>query len=561
MCCYVPVYTRRKQIGWHWLHFRWPGQCFQGRVALSTDGNTLASGGPNDDSNLGAVWIFTRSGTTWSQEGSNLIGTGSIGSVVYQGRAVALSSDGNTLASGGYGDNSYIGAVWIFTRSGTTWSQQGSKLVGTGAAAGNVYQGYSVALSSDGNTLASGGRLDDTNMGAVWIFTRSGTTWSQQGSKLVGTGAVGSNVYNGYSVALSSDGNTLASSGRGDDSNVGAVWIFTRSKLVGTGYIGNTNGDVDQGWDVALSSDGNTLASGGPIDDSVVGAVWIFIRSGSTWSQEGSKLVGTGAVGGDVRQGYSVALSSDGNTLASGGWKDDSNDGAVWIFIRSGSTWSQEGSKLVGSGASGAAGQGSEVSLSGDGSAMVSGGLFDDANVGAAWVFIDLSPTSQPSGQPSSLPSSEPSGQPSGVPSGQPSCIPSGEPSGQPSGEPSGQPSRVPSGEPSGQPSGVPSGQPSCVPSGEPSAVPSGKPSCRPSHAPTSQPTMPTGQPSGQPAAVTNSSKVDEFNRGVVAAIVVGGVAVFGVVGFAVYWTLGTVTTGVAPATEMVSITPGRVKG
>ena len=71
----------------------------------------------------------------------------------------------------------------MFTRSGTTWTQQGPKLVGTGAPA-TPRQGASVALSSDGNTALVSGSLG-TGAGAAWVFTRSGTTWTQQGAKLV----------------------------------------------------------------------------------------------------------------------------------------------------------------------------------------------------------------------------------------------------------------------------------------------------------------------------------------------------------------------------------------
>lgn len=105
---------------------------------------------------------------------------------------MSLSSDGNTLAVGGIGDNSGTGATWIFTRTGgTTWTQQGSKLVGTGSI-GPSSQGFSVSLSSDGNTLAVGGIRDSGNVGATWTFIRTGgTTWTQSGAKLIGTGNIG----------------------------------------------------------------------------------------------------------------------------------------------------------------------------------------------------------------------------------------------------------------------------------------------------------------------------------------------------------------------------------
>jgi FG-GAP repeat len=138
-------------------------------VALSADGNTAIVGGPNG---TGAVWIYTRSGNVWTQQGNKLVGSGAVGQA-YQGRAVALSHNGNTAIVGGYGDNSYTGAAWIFTRSNNVWSQLGNKLVGAGAA-GAAQQGYSVALSADGNTAIWGGVSDNSVAGAAWVFTHRG---------------------------------------------------------------------------------------------------------------------------------------------------------------------------------------------------------------------------------------------------------------------------------------------------------------------------------------------------------------------------------------------------
>src|SRR2546429_65396 len=84
------------------------------------------------------------------------------------------------------------------------------------------------------------------------------------------------------------------------------------------------------------AGDGGTALIGGWEDNSNTGAAWVFSRSGSTWSQQGSKLVGSGAVGA-AEQGVSVALSGDGGTALIGGWQDNSNTGAGWVFSRSGS--------------------------------------------------------------------------------------------------------------------------------------------------------------------------------------------------------------------------------
>jgi hypothetical protein len=152
---------------------------------LSADGNTAIVGGAADSSGIGAAWVFIRNGGVWTQQGPKLVGTGAVGAA-QQGNSVALSADGNTAVIGGNIDNANAGAAWVFTRSGGVWTQQGAKLVGTGAA-GAAGQGFSVALSADGNTMLSGG-IADGGLGATWVFTRSGGVWTQQGSKLVGTG-------------------------------------------------------------------------------------------------------------------------------------------------------------------------------------------------------------------------------------------------------------------------------------------------------------------------------------------------------------------------------------
>ena len=297
-----------------------------------------------------------------------LVGTGAVGPTE-QGWSVALSADGRTAIVGGIVDNGLAGAAWVYTRSDGGWTQQGSKLVGTDAV-GQGGQGVSVALSADGSTAIVGGPYDNRNTGAAWVYTRSGDIWSQQGSKLVGTGGIGRGGQ-GVSVALSADGNTAIVGGPHDNTTTGAAWVYTRSggiwtqqggKLVGTGAAGSAG----QGVSVALSADGNVAIVGGPHDNSFTGAAWVSSRSGGIWSQQGSKLVGTGAVG-IADQGWSVALSADGNTAIVGGFADNSYTGAVWVYSRNGGVWTQQGSKLVGTGAVGAALQGVSVALSAEG--------------------------------------------------------------------------------------------------------------------------------------------------------------------------------------------------
>jgi hypothetical protein len=120
------------------------------------------------------------------QQGPKLTGGEEIGKGQF-GESVALSADGNTALIGGFADNGEVGAAWVFTRSGSTWEQQGPKITG-GGEVGKGRFGYSVALATDGNTALIGGPRDNTSVGAAWTFTRSGSTWEQQGPKLTGGG-------------------------------------------------------------------------------------------------------------------------------------------------------------------------------------------------------------------------------------------------------------------------------------------------------------------------------------------------------------------------------------
>jgi hypothetical protein len=364
------------------------GVALQGySVSISADGNTSIVGGRNDDSNAGAAWVYTRNGSTWTQQ-DKLVGTGATGAA-YQGTSVSISADGNTAIVGGFADNNFAGAAWVYTRSGGAWIQQGNKLVGTGVI-GVAAQGVSVNISADGNTAIVGGFADNNAAGAAWVYTRSGSTWTQQGNKLVGTGATGA-ARQGTSVSISADGSTAIFGGYADNNSAGAAWIYTRSgstwtqqgnKLVGTGATGN----AEQGSSVSISADGNTAIVGGSADNSNAGAAWIFTRSGSTWAQQGNKLVGTG-VSGVGYQGNSVSISADGNTAIVGGYADNNSAGAAWVYTRSGAAWAQQGNKLVGTGATGNALQGQSVSISADGNTAILGSPNDDNAAGAAWVY------------------------------------------------------------------------------------------------------------------------------------------------------------------------------
>jgi hypothetical protein len=301
-------------------------------VALSDDGDTVIVGGSADNGNKGAAWVFTRSGTAWNQQGAKLTGSGETGNGEF-GSAVALSANGSTALVGGPKDDGGKGAAWVFTRSGGTWTQQGAKLTGAGEA-GNGELGSAVALSGDGNTAVTGGPFDNGSRGALWVFTRSGTTWTPQGGKLTGTDVTGPAFF-GASAALSSDGDTLLAGGAGDSQGRGAAWVFTRSggtwTQQGSKLTASVPTNAGFGFDVALAADGNPAFIGAWQDEGSKGSAFSFSRSGGSWSQQGDKLTGAG-VSGPAKLGYAVALSNDGKTALAGGPYDDGNKGAAWVF-------------------------------------------------------------------------------------------------------------------------------------------------------------------------------------------------------------------------------------
>ena len=337
------------------------------------------------------MWI--NDGGQWVHSGPKLSATDAVGRA-HQGYSVALSKDGMTALVGGPADNGGTGAAWVYTRDNAgRWTQQ-AKLVDNRAPGAG--QGYSVALSADGSTALVGGPFDNGFLGSVWAWGRSGSTWTQQ-AKLVPLKATGFPNLGLNSVALSADGNIALAGGPGDNGGVGATWVFVRSfgawipgqKLVGSNAVGPAN----QGQAVALSDNGATALIGGPTDDAGMGAAWVFTKGANGgWTQYGEKLVGSPPGGGRARQGSSVALSADGIRALVGGPGYDGNRGATWVFellatgLFSRAVWAQQ-AVLVGTDIAGGAQQGLSVALSGQGSVAIVGGPFDNGNVGAVWAF------------------------------------------------------------------------------------------------------------------------------------------------------------------------------
>jgi hypothetical protein len=306
-------------------------QCRFGRaVAVNGDGSMLAIGAPRANSDAGAVWIYTRSGSTWT-ETSELASPG--GGSSWFGRSVAVSADGDTVlvgapqASAGTG-----GEAWVFTAGSSGWEAAGP-LVGE-AAEGEGSFGRSVALAADGETALVGAPGIERTQGAAWVFAKSGSSWSGRGARLTGGGGA-AEVGFGSSVALSGEGATALVGAPGDDRGVGAAWVFTNSgsswteqtsMLTGPGGEGEEFGDS-----VALSSDGTRALIGAAGAIGKRGDALLFESSGASWGEAHARLTGGVDERGSGEFGSSVALSSDAETLLAGG-RSENRSGAAWVF-------------------------------------------------------------------------------------------------------------------------------------------------------------------------------------------------------------------------------------
>jgi hypothetical protein len=460
-------------------------------ISLSGDGNTMAVGAPfesggsrgvngnqNDNSMYaaGAVYVYLRQGQSWAQQA--YVKASNPGLNDHFGSSVALSRDGNTMAvaahweasaatgvNGNQNDDSIpqAGAVYIFTRTGTNWTQQAYlKASNTGnAAQGDGDQfGFSLALSGDGNTVAVGAITEDSgarqingnanddaaqSAGAVYVFARTGTTWAQQAYVKSANQDAGDLL--GFSVALSLDGNTLAAaafnesgSGRGinppDDNKSqgsGALYVFTRQNGAWSqeAYIKGSRGETSDGFGFAtsISADGTTIAVGsgdeacltpgidppGCADDAPpgrganiwVGAAYVFVKTGTTWSEQSFIKAPNARPYNSF--GVRLALSGDGNALAVTSYLDDNaghgvrppqlqqfliqeifnawrahkneaeESGSAYLFTRSGGKWTA-GAYIKADNTDAGDEFGSAVAISGDGHTMVVGAHQEDSS-------------------------------------------------------------------------------------------------------------------------------------------------------------------------------------
>jgi hypothetical protein len=384
---------------------------FGASVSISADGSTALVGAHHDDvdgnQDQGSAYVYVRSnGGVWTQQAQLSASDGAaFDSFAW---SVSLSADGNTALIGAFEDdlgaNSDQGSAYVFVRNGTTWTPQ-QQLTANNGSTGD-YFGHSVSLSADGNTALIGAYSDDvgmsTNQGSAYVFVRSGSTWTQQQQITSSDGVAGDFV--GYSVGLSADGSTAVLGAPLDtvvgNNSQGSAYVFIRTGTTWTQQQQLLAGDGAAGdWfgvTVTLNADGSTALVGAY--NHVVGtntnqgAAYVFTRTGATWSFQQQLTASDGAT--DDRFGGAVSLSGDGNLAFVSARFDtilaNASQGSAYLFRRTGTSWTQQQQYLAPDGAVEDY-FGISVDLSTDGSTVISGAFQDDidslAYQGSAWVF------------------------------------------------------------------------------------------------------------------------------------------------------------------------------
>jgi len=265
---------------------------------VSLDGDTALIGARFNDengNNSGSAYVFTRSGTTWTQQAKLLASDGT----AEDHFGASLSIDGDTALIGAIGDNNWTGAAYVFTRSGTTWTQQAKLL----ASDGNAIDCFSWPLTLDGDTAFIGAYLDDENgvhSGSAYIFTRTGTTWTEEQKLLASDGA----AEDQFAVRIALQGDTaLIGSGYDDDmgSDSGSVYVFTKS---GADLTFSITGGL--GVKVEITNDGASDANDIPwlihVEGGILGKInktvdgTVDIPAGKSVTVKTGLLLGFGAI-------------------------------------------------------------------------------------------------------------------------------------------------------------------------------------------------------------------------------------------------------------------------
>ncbi len=278
------------------------------------------------------------------------------------------------------------------------WTPPASReaVLTAGDAQAGDHLGTSVALSADGTRALVGAYTDATTggipSGGARVFVRAGTSWTEEAALEASDAAANDRL--GYSVALSGDGSIALVGAPLDDTSAatdaGSVRVFVRSATTWTEQttLLAPDGVMGDGFgtSVGISRDGMRAIVGAFHDDTVVGVdagtAHVYVRSGTTWTREGTLRATSGGAGDAL--GTSVALSGDGS-VAIAGAPGGGIGGAAYVFLRTGTTWAEQ-AQLLGTVAGGQLGV--AVALSDDGARALAGAPREASNAGAGHLFV-----------------------------------------------------------------------------------------------------------------------------------------------------------------------------
>ena len=296
--------------------------------------------------------MFTRSGSTWSVQATISPTVGSDGVVRQRNNLAAennlsLTDDATRLVVGDHNaslNSASEGNAYVYVRSGTSWSREAEFISSYPVAQSNQY-GWAADISGDGNYVIVTDRLSSgaTYGGQAWIYTRSGSSWSQQAQLTQPSGAVNY----GMDAKINKDGTYAIVGDWTHGSDEGRVHVWKRT---GTNWAIETiltSSDLATGDRFGefldINDAGDYVAVGATYDDdagTTSGSVYIFTRSGSTWSQQ-AKLVPSGQSN-PYRWGKWPSLDGNANFLV-GSILDNggTNKNTAILFKRTGSSWAQ----------------------------------------------------------------------------------------------------------------------------------------------------------------------------------------------------------------------------
>lgn len=327
----------------------WPsagvsGDGFGNEVSMDSTGTRVVSGSPSEavsgTSGVGAVYVFTRSGTTWTQE--QRIPCNDVTLNANFGQASSISADGTRLISGSWSLTNNSGYAYIYRRSGTTWTLD--QRINASDIATNMFFGYSFDIDETGTRVIVGAynaSNGTTNTGAAYVFLRSGTTWTQE-QKLTPASGVSADEF-GFCVSIDSAGTRVAVGSKGRDfggtSNAGSVFVYTRSGSTWSAEAEFSHSDRATGDGlgtnkVQITPNGNYILVGCRLKNGREGAAYIFSRTGTSWTQ--SKKYTASSVSSNSDYGMSVAIASDGSRCVISQYADDpsgiQNAGSVYVY-------------------------------------------------------------------------------------------------------------------------------------------------------------------------------------------------------------------------------------